>query len=63
MQAESWIATGGFKLNDGNVLPGQCPHRFFESEREILHVFYETDDNGNAMLHNFLSKIFKKEIG
>ena len=33
------VGTGWFKMNDGNVFPGQSPRRFFESDREILHVF------------------------
>ena len=32
------LPTGWFKLNDGNLFPGQSPRRFFESAREILHT-------------------------
>ena len=34
-------STGWFKLNDGNVFPGRSPCCFFESDREIRHVFYK----------------------
>ena len=33
--------TGWFKLNDGDVFPGQSPRRCFRSDREFWYVFYE----------------------
>ena len=34
------VRTGWFELNARYVFPGECPRRFFDSDREILHVFY-----------------------
>ena len=30
--------TGWFMLHDGNLFPGKCPRRLFDSAREILHT-------------------------
>ena len=35
------LRTSWLKLNDANLFPGQSSRRFFESDREILHTFYE----------------------
>ena len=35
---ETPSSPGWFKLNDGNLFPGQSPRRFFELDRELLHT-------------------------
>ena len=61
-----------FKLNDGNLFPGQSPRRLFESDRGILHVFYKplrrpglTEEGGGdsfPSLNNFSSVKITWEI-